>query len=94
MDEFFKHDACGKCTPCREGTNFLVKTLHRLVHGHGHTNDIPLLTYVYTQMAGNCFCLLGESAVSPIRSALKLFPQEFEQAISRSAQATNGHQAA
>jgi len=88
MDEFFKHESCGKCTPCREGTYFLVKVLHRITHGHGRKEDIPLLHDVYHQMAGNCFCLLGESAVVPIRSALRLFPHEFEQAI---AQAGNGH---
>jgi NADH-quinone oxidoreductase subunit F len=87
MDEFFKHESCGKCTPCREGTYFLVKVLHRITHGHGRKEDIPLLHDVYNQMAGNCFCLLGESAVVPIRSALRLFPHEFEQAI---AQAGNG----
>lgn len=81
MDEFFKHESCGKCTPCREGTYYLTKVLHRVSHGQGHANDIPLLHDVYNQMAGNCFCLLGESAVSPIRSALKLFPEEFEAAI-------------
>ena len=81
MDEFFKHESCGKCTPCREGTWYLTKVLHRVSHGHGQASDIPLLHDVYNQMAGNCFCLLGESAVSPIRSALKLFPQEFEAAI-------------
>lgn len=83
MDEFFKHESCGKCTPCREGTYFLVKVLHRITHGHGRQEDIPLLHDVYNQMAGNCFCLLGESAVVPIRSALRLFPHEFEQAIAR-----------
>jgi NADH-quinone oxidoreductase subunit F len=83
MDEFFKHESCGKCTPCREGTHFLVKTLHRITHGHGRQGDIPLLTDVYTQMAGNCFCLLGESAVMPIKSALRLFPHEFEEAIAK-----------
>ncbi len=88
MDEFFKHESCGKCTPCREGTYFLVKVLHRITHGHGRKEDIPLLHDVYNQMAGNCFCLLGESAVVPIRSALRLFPHEFEQTI---AQAGNGH---
>ena len=81
MDEFFKHESCGKCTPCREGTYYLTKVLHRVSHGHGQASDIPLLHDVYNQMAGNCFCLLGESAVSPIRSALKLFPAEFEAAI-------------
>jgi NADH-quinone oxidoreductase subunit F len=89
MDEFFKHESCGKCTPCREGTHFLVKTLHRLNHGHGRQGDIPLLTDVYNQMAGNCFCLLGESAVMPIKSALRLFPQEFEQAVAKGQ--ANGH---
>ncbi|MBO9323387.1 MAG: NADH-quinone oxidoreductase subunit NuoF, partial [Roseiflexus sp.] len=54
MDEFFKHESCGKCTPCREGTYFLVKVLHRITHGHGRKEDIPLLHDVYHQMAGNC----------------------------------------
>ncbi len=90
MDEFFKHESCGKCTPCREGTHFLVKTLHRMTHGHGRKGDIPLLTDVYNQMAGNCFCLLGESAVMPIKSALRLFPQEFDDAIAKGAAAGNG----
>jgi NADH-quinone oxidoreductase subunit F len=78
MDEFFKHESCGKCTPCREGAYWLVKVLHRMGAGHAEANDIPTLHDIYNQMAGNCFCLLGESAVMPIKSALKLFPQEFE----------------
>ena len=85
MDEFFKHESCGKCTPCREGTHWLVKVLHRIGHGHGRQGDIATLHDIYGQMAGNCFCLLGESAVVPIRSALKLFPHEFEQAIAEAA---------
>jgi NADH-quinone oxidoreductase subunit F len=90
MDEFFKHESCGKCTPCREGTHFLVKTLHRMTHGHGRQGDIPLLTDIYNQMAGNCFCLLGESAVMPIKSALRLFPHEFDEAIAKGGVAQNG----
>jgi NADH-quinone oxidoreductase subunit F len=79
MDEFFKHESCGKCTPCREGTTWLVRVLHRMAaEGHGLEEDIPTLHGIYRQMAGNCFCLLGESAVMPIKSALALFPQEFE----------------
>jgi NADH-quinone oxidoreductase subunit F len=82
MDEFFKHESCGKCTPCREGTHWLVKILHRMAdEGHGHPEDIPTLHSIYTQMAGNCFCLLGESAVMPIKSALRLFPKEFEDLV-------------
>jgi NADH-quinone oxidoreductase subunit F len=81
MDEFFKHESCGKCTPCREGTTWLVRVLHRMSAGHGRAQDVPTLHDIYNQMAGNCFCLLGESAVMPIKSALKLFPQEFEALI-------------
>jgi NADH-quinone oxidoreductase subunit F len=89
MDEFFKHESCGKCTPCREGTHWLVRVLHRMADGHGRAEDIPTLHDIYNQMAGNCFCLLGESAVMPIKSALKLFPQEFEGAIGVAS--ANGH---
>lgn len=81
MDEFFKHESCGKCTPCREGNHWLVKVLHRLLDGHGRLGDIDTLHAIYSQMAGNCFCLLGESAVMPIKSALALFPDEFEALI-------------
>jgi len=91
MDEFFKHESCGKCTPCREGTTWLTNVLHRMANGHGRAEDIPNLHDIYNQMAGNCFCLLGESAVMPIKSALKLFPQEFEQAIGPAPVATNGN---
>jgi NADH-quinone oxidoreductase subunit F len=93
MDEFFKHESCGKCTPCREGTHWLVSVLHRMAEeGHGRPEDIPTLHDIYNQMAGNCFCLLGESAVVPIRSALRLFPHEFE-ALIKSTNGANGKHA-
>jgi NADH-quinone oxidoreductase subunit F len=79
MDEFFKHESCGKCTPCREGTYWLVKVMHHLLDGHGSTDDVQRLHTIYKQMAGNCFCLLGESAVMPIKSALTIFPHEFDE---------------
>ncbi|NJN18093.1 MAG: NADH-quinone oxidoreductase subunit NuoF [Oscillochloris sp.] len=89
MDEFFKHESCGKCTPCREGTHWLVKVLHRVAEeGHATEGDIKTLHGIYNQMAGNCFCLLGESAVMPIKSALTLFADEFEEIVARSG---NGH---
>jgi NADH-quinone oxidoreductase subunit F len=94
MDEFFKHESCGKCTPCREGTHWLVRVLHRIAEeGHAVPEDIPTLHSIYNQMAGNCFCLLGESAVMPIKSALTLFPEEFEAivAASRGHPHGNGH---
>lgn len=85
MDEFFKHESCGKCTPCREGTHWLVRVLHRMTEeGHALAEDVPVLHDIYKQMAGNCFCLLGESAVMPIKSALQLFPEEFEALVKAS----------
>jgi NADH-quinone oxidoreductase subunit F len=61
-----------------------------MTHGHGRQGDIPLLTDIYNQMAGNCFCLLGESAVMPIKSALRLFPHEFDEAIAKGGVVQNG----
>lgn len=78
LDEFFKHESCGKCTPCREGTHWLVHLMHRMHEEHARAEDITTLHDIYKQMQGNCFCLLGESAVMPIKSALALFPEEFE----------------
>jgi NADH-quinone oxidoreductase subunit F len=82
MVEFFKHESCGKCTPCREGTYWMVKVFHRMLEEHNaHLDDIERLHAIYGQMAGNCFCLLGESAVMPIKSALTLFPEEFQELV-------------
>jgi NADH-quinone oxidoreductase subunit F len=91
MDEFFKHESCGKCTPCREGTHWLVRVLHRMTEeGGAEAEDVPVLHDIYKQMQGNCFCLLGESAVAPIQSALALFPEEFEHLI-QNAQKNGAH---
>ncbi len=78
IDEFFKHESCGKCAPCREGTHFLVKVWERIEHGHGRLGDIPLLNDLGKEMLGKCFCPLGESAVSPVNSALKHFAAEVQ----------------
>ena len=76
VDEFFKHESCGKCAPCREGTHFLVKVWERLEHGQGRPGDIELLSDVGRQMLGKCFCPLGDSAVSAVNSAIKFFHAE------------------
>ncbi|NWJ97602.1 MAG: NADH-quinone oxidoreductase subunit NuoF [Chloroflexi bacterium] len=76
--EFYKDESCGKCTPCREGTQWLVQILHRLEHGEGRPGDLELLLNVGSNIAGKSFCLLGDSAPVPIESALKLFREEFE----------------
>ncbi len=95
IDEFFKHESCGKCSPCREGTHFLTKVWERIGHGHGRPSDIPLLNEVGDQMlGGKCFCLLGPSSVSAVKSALKYFEPEIRQQIELGAKSQiNGHDA-
>jgi NADH-quinone oxidoreductase subunit F len=75
--EFYKHESCGKCTPCREGTYWLVQVLERMVHGQGTEADIDVLLDVCDNILGRSFCALGDGAVSPITSAIKYFRQEF-----------------
>jgi NADH-quinone oxidoreductase subunit F len=78
MTHFFKHESCGKCTPCREGTFWLEKVLHRVYHGHGTEQDLQTLESVAKQMIGRCLCALGEFAVSPVLSTIRHFPEEYE----------------
>ncbi len=75
---FFKHESCGKCTPCREGTYWMVHILDRLTRGEGNRDDVDLLQNVASQMAGKCLCPLGEFAVAPILTSLKHFRADFE----------------
>ncbi len=78
LDEFFHEESCGKCTPCREGTKWLVDILHRMIHGGGRQDDLDLLKSICSNLAGKSFCPLGDSATSCIMSAFKYFPEEFE----------------
>ena len=77
MVEFYRDESCGKCTPCREGTFWLVQLLERLEEGHGRESDITLLNDICGNMVGRCFCPLGDAATNPILSAIKLFRDEF-----------------
>ncbi|WP_370248300.1 NADH-quinone oxidoreductase subunit NuoF [Nocardioides sp.] len=76
--EFYKHESCGKCTPCREGTWWLVQTLKRLERGEGQPGDIETLLDLCDNILGRSFCALGDGATSPIASAIKYFREEFE----------------
>ncbi|MBC7631831.1 NADH-quinone oxidoreductase subunit NuoF [Aeromicrobium sp.] len=76
--EFYKHESCGKCTPCREGTWWLVQTLQRLDEGKGREGDIELLVDLCENILGRAFCALGDGATSPITSAIHYFREEFE----------------
>jgi NADH-quinone oxidoreductase subunit F len=93
IDEFFKHESCGKCTPCREGTHFLVKVWERINHGQGRPGDLALLNELGDQMlGGKCFCLLGPSSISAVKSAIKYFGDEIKLQIDEGRTShINGH---
>src|SRR3954452_18165191 len=75
--EFYKHESCGKCTPCREGTWWLVQMLAKLEKGHGEETDLDLLLDQCDNILGRSFCALADGAVSPIMSSIKYFRDEY-----------------
>lgn len=75
---FYHHESCGQCSPCREGTGWMEKVLHRIEHGHGHMEDIDLLVDVARKIEGNTICPLGDAAAWPVASAIRHFREEFE----------------
>jgi NADH-quinone oxidoreductase subunit F len=77
MTEFYRDESCGKCTPCREGTFWLVQLLERLEAGQGRASDIELLRDICDNIAGKSFCPLGDAATSSILSSIKLFRDEY-----------------
>lgn len=79
--EFFHEESCGKCSPCREGTQWLVQILHRIVHGEGRDEDLDTLLGLCNNIAGKTFCPLGDSATVPVTSSLTHFRKEYEHLI-------------
>ncbi|MFC5380796.1 NADH-quinone oxidoreductase subunit NuoF [Aquipuribacter nitratireducens] len=75
--EFYAHESCGKCTPCREGTYWLVQVLRRIEAGKGTEEDVDTLLDTCDNILGRSFCALGDGATSPITSAVKYFRDEF-----------------
>ena len=78
--EFYKHESCGKCTPCREGTYWITGVLEKFEHGHGSDAEMDTLVTLCGQIAGRSFCALGDAAATPYPAALKFFRQEFTDA--------------
>ena len=76
--KFYRHESCGKCTPCREGTNWTVKMLERVQTGEATPMDLDIMASVQEQIIGNCLCVLGDSMAMPIGSMIKHFRDEFE----------------
>jgi NADH-quinone oxidoreductase subunit F len=85
---FYHHESCGQCSPCREGTGWLEKVLHRLEHGHGSMHDIDLVVSVAKQIEGNTICPLGEAAAWPVAAAVRHFRDEFEWHVKHPKEAT------
>jgi NADH-quinone oxidoreductase subunit F len=79
LAEFYRHESCGKCVPCREGTNWTVKMLERIDAGEGTPMDLDILEQVQGNIIGNCLCVLGDSMAMPVASMLQHFRPEFEQ---------------
>ena len=75
---FFKHESCGKCTPCREGTYWMLNILERMNNGQGVLADVNLLQDVATSIGGKCLCPLGDFAATPVLTSLKQFRADFE----------------
>lgn len=81
--EFYKHESCGWCTPCREGTDWLVKVFKRIARGEGRPEDAQLLLDICDNIEGKSFCPLGDAAAWPIQSAIKKFPEDFKRHLLR-----------
>jgi len=75
--EFYQHESCGKCTPCREGTYWMVRVLDRLDRGVGTDEDLDKLLDICDNIAGRAFCPFGDGAISPVVSSIKYFRDEF-----------------
>jgi NADH-quinone oxidoreductase subunit F len=76
--DFYQHESCGKCTPCREGTFWMKQVMHRLEDGRGLPTDVDLLLEVSANIAGRSFCALGDASATPIQSGIQHFRSEFE----------------
>jgi NADH-quinone oxidoreductase subunit F len=89
LAEFYRHESCGKCVPCREGTNWTVKMLERLDLGMATPMDLDIISSVQENIIGNCLCVLGDSMAMPIGSMIAKFRPEFEAHIEAAREASD-----
>ena len=85
LAKFYRHESCGKCTPCREGTNWTVKMLERIDSGEATPMDLDIMASVQEHIIGNCLCVLGDAMAMPIGSMIAKFRREFEAHIEQRA---------
>ncbi|HEX7757831.1 MAG TPA: NADH-quinone oxidoreductase subunit NuoF [Niabella sp.] len=87
LARFYRHESCGQCSPCREGTGWMEKLLLRLDQGHGKMSDIDLLWDIQSKIEGNTICPLGDAAAWPVAAAIRHFRDEFEWHITHAEEA-------
>ena len=78
---FYHHESCGQCSPCREGTGWMEKILHKILDGHGTLKDVDLLWDIQSKIEGKTICPLGDAAAWPVASAIRHFRKEFEEYV-------------
>jgi NADH-quinone oxidoreductase subunit F len=81
LSYFYKHESCGQCTPCREGTGWMWRVLERMADGRAEKREIDLLLQVTTQVEGHTICALGDAAAWPVQALIRHFRDEMEQRI-------------
>jgi NADH-quinone oxidoreductase subunit F len=85
VTKFYYHESCGQCTPCREGTGWMLKVLNRILSGNGSSKDVDLLVSIASNIEGNTVCALGEAAAWPVRFTIQRFRDEFEARVQNKA---------
>ena len=88
---FYFEESCGQCTPCREGTGWMSRILHRMLHGQGKKEQLALLDNVAENIMGRTICALGDAAAMPVRSFIQHFRSEFEYHIEHGQCDVDGH---
>ena len=81
LSKFFKHESCGQCTPCREGTGWMMRVMERLVTGEAEIEEIDVLLDVTTKVEGHTICALGDAAAWPVQGLIRHFRGEIEDRI-------------
>ena len=81
LSKFYKHESCGQCTPCREGTGWMMRVMDRLVTGEAEPSEIDMLLDVTKQVEGHTICALGDAAAWPIQGLIRHFRDEIEDRI-------------
>ena len=81
LSKFYKHESCGQCTPCREGTGWVMRSMEKLIYGHAENHDIDILKNVCDQIEGHTICALGDAAAWPVQGLIKHFRYVLEDRI-------------